>query len=136
MPQFPSSEWMDAFCVELTNHQDAAEVARVLDGVYRFVIEPGGPLATEHRYDVVIRPGEDGAAPRVRRRDQPTDSPRVTLTAAYERWHQLITGELDVGMAVMLGRLKVSGDLSPLVGGLSSAKPLMDALGAVDSQWL
>lgn len=136
MPQFPSREWMDQFCTELMAQPDANEAAGVLDGVYRFVIEPSGPLADHHAYDVEIRPDADAAVPRVRLLAGDDAQPRLVLTATYERWRQLITGQLDVGMAVMLRRLKVAGDLSPLIGGLSSTKPLMEALGAVDSQWL
>lgn len=134
MPMFPSAEWMDAFCDELLAQPRAEEVAGVLDGIYRFVVEPAGPVTDLHAYDVEIRPG-NGSGPTARRLDDPVDVPRLTMAARYDRWRQLITGKLDVGMAVMLRRLKVSGDLQRLIREMGSTKPLMDALGAVDSQW-
>lgn len=135
MPQFPSEEWMDAFCVELAEHPRAGEIAPALDGVYRFVVEPAGPLTQTQRYDVEIRPDENGGA-RVAQLDAPHPSPRLELRADYERWRQLVTRKLDVGMAIMLRRLKVSGDIMALRRDVSSATPLMDALSSVDSQWL
>jgi hypothetical protein len=133
MPMFPSPEWMDEFCAELVAHPRADELAAVLDGVYRFVVEPAGPVTQQHVYDVEIRPGD--GAPTARRLDEPVPGPRLTMTARYDRWRQLITGKLDVGMAVMMRRLRVNGDLQRLIREMGSTKPLMDALGAVDSQW-
>lgn len=134
MPTFPSPEWMDAFTEELTAQERAQAVAEVLDGVYRFVIEPAGPLRERHAYDIEIRPGDDGE-PAARRLDDAEERPRLTLTAGYDRWRQLLRGELDVKMAVLLRRLKVSGDLQRLIRELGSADPLMDALQGVDTQW-
>lgn len=133
MPVFPSSEWMDAFCAHLESHPQAAEVAEGLDGVYRFVIDPAGPLDQRHTYDVAITPTGDGADVAV---VAAQDKPRLTLTTDYRRWQQLVRGELDVGMAVMLRRLKVSGDLSSLMGNVSTAKPLVESLHAVETVWL
>lgn len=132
MPVFPSSEWMNEFCTHLEAHPQAAEVAEGLDGVYRFVVEPAGPLDRRHTYDVAIRPVPGGAQVGLAEDGQP----RLTLTTDYRRWQQLVRGELDVGMAVMLRRLKVSGDLSSLMGNLATARPLVESLHAVETIWL
>lgn len=135
MPVFPSAEWMSAFCAELAAHPQAADVAGSLDGVYRFVVDPSGPLDRRHTYDVSIRPAAGGID--VGLVDgQATAAPRLTLTTDYRRWQQLVRGELDVAIAVMLRRLKVSGDLSSLMGKVSTAGPLVDSLHAVDTVWL
>ena len=133
MPVFPSEEWMAEFCRRLEDHPDAAEIAGALDGVYRFVVDPAGPLEERHVYDVAIRPSGGGADVAV---VDDGASPRLTMTTDYRRWQQLVRGELDVGMALMLRRLKVSGDLSRLIGNVASARPLMDSLNAVDTEWL
>jgi len=135
MPLFPSTEWMDEFCERLASHEDAAELAEALDGVYRFVIDPAGPLTGRETYDISIRPKGAGAV--IGLVDGKRDaSPRLTLTADYRRWQQLVRGELDVAMAVMLRRLRVSGDLTSLMGNVSNAQPLVDALHEVDTTWL
>ena len=134
MPVFPSYEWMDEFCERLESHDEAGEVAEALDGVYRFVVDPAGPLEEQHVYDVAIRPSSDGAEVAVT--DDGATKPRLTMTTDYRRWQQLVRGELDIGMAVMLRRLKVSGDLTSLMSNVSSARPLVDALHEVDTTWL
>ena len=133
MPLFPSEEWMLEFCANLAEHPEAGEVAIALDGVYRFVIEPGGPLDERHTYDVAITPVDEGADVGVVAADA---KPRLTMTTDYRRWQQLVRGELDVAMAVMLRRLRISGDLSRLMGNVSSARPLVDALSSVETTWL
>lgn len=133
MPVFPSSEWMDEFCARLASHPQAGDVAAGLQGVYRFVVDPGGPLEQRHSYDVSITASNGGADVAVL--DGP-GQPRLTLTTDYRRWQQLVRGELDVGMAVMLRRLKVSGDLSSLMGNVGTARPLVESLHAVETVWL
>jgi hypothetical protein len=136
MPQFPSPEWIDAFCDELAGQPGAAEAARVLDGVYRFVIEPDGPLDQRHAYDLEIRPApgdRNGDRPAVARLAAPAGEPRLTLNARYGRWRQMIRGELDIVMAVMLRRLRVSGSLDPLRH--ANTKPLLRALRSVETTW-
>ena len=133
MPVFPSDAWMAEFCAHLEAHPKSHDIAGALDGVYRFVVEPGGPLMQRHTYHVAIRPGADGVDAGLVDEDP---SPRLSLSADYRRWQQLVRGELDVGMAVMLRRLRVSGDLTSLIGNVSSAEPLLDSLAEVETVWL
>jgi len=134
MPVFPSDEWMAEFCRLLEEHPESDDVARALDGVYRFVIEPGGPLRESHVYDVSIRPTGTGA--KVGLVEHETEDPRLTMATDYNRWQQLVRGDLDVGMALMLRRLRVSGELTRLMSNVSSARPLVDSLSGVDTIWL
>lgn len=135
MPVFPSHEWMTEFCERLESHPAAGDVASALDGVYRFVVEAAGPLQERHSYDVSIRPTGTGSKVGVVDASA-SEKPRLTMTTDYRRWQQLVRGELDVGMAVMLRRLRVSGDLTSLMGNVSSARPLLDSLHEVDTVWL
>jgi hypothetical protein len=130
---FPSPDWIDAFARDLAAHPRARETATALDGVYRFVIEPAGPLEQRHTYDVEIRPATEGAA--VERLPEPVETPRLSLAADYGRWRQLIEGRLDVAVAIMLRRLRVSGDLGGLKSNLGDTKPLLEALSQVDTRW-
>lgn len=131
MPIFPSREWMQEFCDRVVEQPEADRIAVALDGTYRFVIEPGGPLAERHAYDVRIAPG-----PEVALLDGPAESPTLQLSATHDRWRQLIEGKLDIAMALMMRRLKIRGDISRLTGRLDSARPLADALGEVPTEWL
>ncbi|MDQ3326282.1 MAG: SCP2 sterol-binding domain-containing protein [Actinomycetota bacterium] len=133
MPLFPSDEWMAEFCRRLAAHPDADDLARALDGVYEFVIEPAGPLTQRHRYRLAIR--STGAGAQIVPIDGAAGT-RLTITADYQRWRQMISGKMDIGMAVLLRRVRVSGDLSGLTSQLSSAQPLVQALSSVPTEFL
>lgn len=135
MPRFPSEEWMDSFCERLREQPGAEQLAATLEGVYRFVVDAGGPLQQACSYDIEIRPAEASAV-HAARLEAGAGEPRLVLAASYDRWKQLIEGRLDVAMALMLRRLRVSGDLSTLMRDVGSAKPLLQALGEVDTVWL
>ena len=131
MPMFPSAEWMEAFCDALVAQPEIDDVAAALDGTYRFVVEPDGALTETQQYDLAIRPQPI----EVVLLDEAVDQPTLVLRADYERWRQLIQGELDIGMAYMLRRLKIKGDLKRLIGRVDRTKPLRDALGQVPTEW-
>jgi len=134
VPLFPSDEWMQAFGDTVTRDPRSGAMAEALQGVYRFVVEPGGRLDRRYEADVAIAP-VDGRAQVTRVQPQP-GAPRLTITATYPRWVQLLRGELDIPLAVMLRRVKVAGDLRAMTGNAAAARPLLDALSAVDSQFL
>lgn len=133
MPVFPSEEWVAEFCTTLRAHPGIERMAASLDGVYRFAIEPAGSLTERHCYDVSIAPGDHGAAVAP---SPPADRPRLTITAGYDRWVQLLRGELNVRMAYLLRRIRVSGDIGSVTSSLADAAPLLDSLRAVDSTFL
>jgi hypothetical protein len=130
VPLFPSDEWIDSFCAHLEHDPRAGAMAKALQGVYRFVIEPSGPVTEQHSYQIAIEPNGDGASVEPTR---PVQQPRLTIAAPYSRWVQLLRGELDIPLAIMLRRIKVSGDLRALTANLDDARPLLDALSAVDT---
>lgn len=137
MPVFPSPEWIEAYCETLAAHPDAALVAEGLDGVYRFVIEPGGPLGERQEYAIEIRPAAGGGTPTVRTLGTVGSAEAdLSISAAYPQWRQLVSGKLDLAMALMLRRVRVGGNLQRLTGRLSSAQPLIEALRSVDTVWL
>ena len=102
MPVFPSTEWMDAFCVELAAHPRAADAGTRLRGVYRFVVDPGGPLTDRQTYEIRLEVAESGV--RAHRVDN-TASPRVVVQTDYDRWRQLLEGRLSLGPALLFGHL-------------------------------
>lgn len=134
MPAFPSRAWMMELCEHVVAHPDAGALARGLDGVYAFVVDPTGPVHTRQRYDLAIHPAAaDGA--RAELLDESAAQPRITFTARFDRWWQLINGNLDPRLAIMLRRLKVSGDVWRLGKQLSTVTPLLEALARVETRW-
>lgn len=133
VPVFPSSEWMDVFCAELAAHPRAADAVARLEGVYRFVVDPAGPLIDRHTYEVLLAMAGTGVtAGRV----EGTAAPRVVVRTDYGRWRQLLEGRLNLGPAMLFGHLRISGDMAALLGSRGDVDVLMDALRGVDTIWL
>jgi hypothetical protein len=133
VPIFPSAQWIDAFCDGLAAHPRAPHVAAHLGGVYHFVVDPAGPLPDQHVYAVSLAV-RDGAVD-VTRVDFQSPS-RVGVRTNYERWQQLLRGQLDLGRAMLFGQVRISGDLGALINARSDVDVLVDALRAVDTTWL
>ncbi|HSJ45329.1 MAG TPA: SCP2 sterol-binding domain-containing protein [Euzebyales bacterium] len=134
MPVFPSTEWMDAFCAQLVAHPRAGDAATRLRGVYRFVVDPSGPLVARHTYEIRLAAVDSGV--RAERLRDIADSPRVVVRTDYSRWRQLLEGRLDVGPALLFGHLRISGDMAALVGSRTDIDVLVEALREVDTTWL
>lgn len=133
VPTFPSTEWIDAFCDELAAHPRAVHAAARLGGIYRFVIDPGGPLTERRQYQVALTVA-NGAAEVVRVDE--VDSVRVTVRTDYGLWQRLLRGQLDLGPAMLFGRVRISGDLAALLNARDDVDVVVDALRAVDTVWL
>lgn len=132
MPLFPSTEWMDAFCQRLVAHPRAAEAAAHLGGTYRFVVDPAGPLRERHTYEMLLAVDDGGARAE---RTTVTGTPRVTVRTDYSRWRQLLEGRLDIGPAMLFGRLRISGDMAALLSSRHDVDVLVEALREVDTTW-
>ncbi len=134
MPVFPSEEWMEAFCAEFRAQPGAQRVAESLGGTYRFVIQPAGSLEQQHMYDMKIAQGANGV-PDVSWSASDSAAPTLELIADYERWRQMISGTLDIPLAMMLGRIRVRGDVGRFTSRAADARPLLDAIRSVDTTW-
>jgi hypothetical protein len=135
MPTFPSHEWLAAYCEAFADHPDAAEAAERLEGLYRFTVDPAGPLRERHTYHMQVAPDGAGGA-HVEPVDSPDAGPRLGIAAGYDRWRQLIEGRLDLQRAYLLRQIRVSGDVFGLIRNLDSTRPLTDSLRTVETDWL
>lgn len=135
MPVFPSAEWIQAFCAEVASRPGVEQLVESLAGTYRFVIESAGTLGEGHVYDVRVAKGENGT-PLVSWSVGDAVHPTIELIADHERWRQMITGTLDLPLALMLGRVRVRGDIARITSRAEDARPLLDALQAVPTTWI
>ncbi|MBC7246417.1 MAG: SCP2 sterol-binding domain-containing protein [Actinobacteria bacterium] len=64
------------------------------------------------------------------------ESGDYVLTAPYDRWKQVMTGELDAVKGMMQGRIKLKGDLPTIVRYVKAATRLTELVGMVDTIFL
>lgn len=58
------------------------------------------------------------------------------LTASYDRWKQVMTGQLDPVKGMMQGKIKLKGDLPTMVRNVKAATRLAELVGQVDTVFL
>lgn len=58
------------------------------------------------------------------------------LTAAYERWKQVMQSQLDTTKALMQGKIKLKGELTTIVRYSKAATRLAELVGMVDTIFL
>jgi putative sterol carrier protein len=58
------------------------------------------------------------------------------LTASYDRWKQVMTGELDVVKGMMQGKIKLKGDLPTIVRYVKASTRLAELVGKVNTIFL
>jgi hypothetical protein len=127
---FPSLDWMQAYAQVVADHDRAGDVATSLVGRYRFAITPGGGLHHPESYDLVVAAGPSFAAEVSG--GAPAD---LSVTADYGRWKGLLTGKADFVMSFLMRKIKVEGDLGAVRSRLSDAKPLLDCLKEVPTEF-
>ncbi|MEP6690791.1 MAG: SCP2 sterol-binding domain-containing protein [Gemmatimonadaceae bacterium] len=62
------------------------------------------------------------------------DAP-IALRASYATWKRVVRGDLDPVMAVMTGKVKLTGPVTLLLNQAGSARALVDCVRAVPTQF-
>lgn len=130
MYPFPSLEWMKAYAHTVADHPQADRIAKELAGRYRFVITPASGLDSTQAYDLVV---DD--PPSFTARLAGTEPADLTITADYNRWRGLLTGNADFIMSFLMRKIKVDGDIGSIRNRLSDVQPLLDSLQQVATEF-
>lgn len=127
---FPSLDWMQAYAEIVAAHEHAGEMVRSLEGRYRFTVNPGDGFDDTESYDLVVTAGPAYHA------EVADGSPAMlAVRADYGRWKKLLTGRADFVMSFLMRKIKVDGDLGTIRSRLSDAKPLLDSLHEVPTDF-
>ena len=133
---FPSQAWTDAFA-EAVNRNEAYQkhgkpwtfgsVAMVVKAnADRGIPEDAGMILDVHE-------GQCRGAAYVKGMDAVQEAPFI-IVADYDRWTQVIAGEVDPIKAMMEGKLKlVKGSLPTMLRFVESSRALVDSATEVDT---
>lgn len=121
---------MKAYADTVAGHPQASSIADELAGRYRFVITPAGGLDATQSYDLVVADPLAFAA-----EVSATESADLSVTADYERWQGLLTGQSDFIMSFLMRKIKVDGDIGSIRNRLSDVQPLLESLRQVPTEY-
>jgi putative sterol carrier protein len=134
---FPSEEWIN----ELKNQINASEEYRESGAGWEagdicFVVyaDPDRGLNEKHYLRLDLFRGECREAESVPA--EVGEGAKFLIGADYDRWQQILTLELDPIRGMMMGRIKVKGDLSTLMKHTKAATDLLRCAARVPTEFL
>ncbi len=117
MPVFPSRAWAEAAMALVNADPDTVAAARGWTGDFGLIIEAERGRLDEH-FVVWVRP-EDGRVAELRVLADPDDldefEPAYRVRAPYSIWKGLLLGSVDPVQAILQRRLRVEGDVQPIL---------------------
>jgi len=117
MPVFPSRGWAEAAMALVNADPDSVAAARGWSGDFGLVIEAERGALDEH-FVVWVRP-ENGRVAELRVLVDPDDldelEPAYRIRAPYSVWKGLLLGNVDPVEAILKRRLRVDGDVQPIL---------------------
>jgi putative sterol carrier protein len=117
MPLFPSRAWADQAMALFNADPDSVSAGRGWSGDFGLVIEPeAGKL--EAAFVAYLRP-RDGRITELRILADPDDldefEPAYRVRAPYSVWKGLLQGTVDPVQAIVQRKLRVDGDVQPIL---------------------
>jgi len=117
MPVFPSRGWAESAMAEMNADPESVAAGRGWTGDFGVVIEAERGKLDEH-FVVWVRP-EEGRIAELRVLVDPDDldelEPAYRIRAPYSVWKGLLLGSVDPVQAILQRRLRVDGDVQPIL---------------------
>jgi putative sterol carrier protein len=113
MASFPSQEWVQAAFEKLNSDPHYAQVAKNWEGDIRYVVQPGGPVKEELWIYMDLWHGKCRSGML-----EPLTSqikPAFILTASYENFAKILSGELDAMSALLSRKIQVRGNMAVMM---------------------
>ncbi len=108
--QFLSKEWIDHLAEQLQNDEKYQKKAKGFNSYYQIIAEPSPNRGvTERKAAGLLLPMATETWEGVR------DGADYTMTAPYEIYHKIFTGELGAILAITSGKAKVSGNFPKMM---------------------
>ncbi len=137
MAVFPSAEWVVAYRDAINANPRYREAAATWDlGALALVCKAkaGSSLAEDVAIWLDLHLGECRAA-RLIPLTEMAGTPFV-LTAEYDRWKQVIKGELDPIKALLQGKIRLKGNLAAVVRFVGASKALVATASLVETRFV
>ena len=130
---FPSDEWIKELSALLNGSASYERSAKDWEGDFCFIVEPDESYAeTAYLYLGLFHGKSPGAGMIESQDEQPV---QFVIRAPYGTWRQVIEGRLDPIQGLMMGRLKLQGDLRKVMRYPRAAKEIVSCCADVPTHW-
>ncbi|MCB9592913.1 MAG: SCP2 sterol-binding domain-containing protein [Sandaracinaceae bacterium] len=135
--RFPSAEWTAAFKDAINaNEQYAKHGAGWTHGKVAYVVEPRPELGIEGDTAMVLDLHEGHCRGAVLTSAEAAEEAEFVIFAEYERWREVLSGEVDPTKAMMQNKLKLrQGHLPTIVKFVLASKELVRAACTIDTDY-
>lgn len=137
--EFPSEEWTQAFAVAVNDNEDYRKHGKPWTyGAVAMVISKNPELGIEEDTGMIldVDQGVCRGTQYVKGMDAVQEAPFV-IVAPYDRWKQVIRGEVDPIKAMMEGKLKMTkGHLPTMLRFVESSRALVVSATKVPTRFL
>jgi putative sterol carrier protein len=130
---FPSEEWLDALVKELKDSQKYRDVAVNWEGDFYFIIEPDKGLEERVIAYMDLWHGECRSACIIT--DENEKHPEFRIRAPLSKWRKVLEKKLNPIQGMLMGQLKVSGNMMKIVKTPRAAIELVNCCSRVPTEY-
>jgi putative sterol carrier protein len=131
--QFPSDKWIKALREELNKNEAYQRAAKDWEGNFIFIVEPDQAYPDRAYFLLELYHGSSPAAALLEEGSLPETE--YTIIAPYSAWKKVIEGKLDPIQGMMMGQLKLTGDLMKIMRYPKAAQEIVSTCALVPTVW-
>ncbi|MCS7139329.1 MAG: SCP2 sterol-binding domain-containing protein [Candidatus Nezhaarchaeota archaeon] len=132
--KFPSEEWIKAFQEELNKNKAYEEAAKDWEGDFLFIITPDGGLDKEAVFYLDLWHGKCREAYTVPSRDAKRAA--YVIEGPYSNWKKIVMGQLDPIQALLLRKIKLTGNMAKIMRYTKAATELVKTASKVPTEFI
>ncbi len=127
---FPSQEWAEAMKEQINSSDAYRNAAKNWEGDFYFVVEGTNPP------DIIYMDLWHGECREAAYTNDPNfKNPEFKISASYDKWKKVLTGQLDPIQGLMTRQLKLDGNLIKIMKNVKAAQELVRCATQVDTEF-
>lgn len=132
---FPSDAWVKAWMDAINQDANYTEIASHWEGDVAFVIEPSPPYSLTRPVTLYTDLWHGKCRQAFEVIEPDGLKPAFTFTSRLDTWKKVIDGELEPVQGLMVGKLKLKGNLVVIMRNIPVTLALVKTLAAVDTKF-
>lgn len=130
---FPSEAWLQAFADEVNKNEEYQEAAKDWEGDFYFIIEPEGQLKERTITYMDLWHGQCRSACIIT--NEADKNPEFRMRAPIGTWKKVFEKKLNPIQGMLVGQLKVSGNMMKIVKSPRAALALVNCCSRIPTSF-